>query len=111
MAKEDGLFEDKKSEIEEDEEYDPEIYTLTDEDGNEFELALLEEIEEGGESYLALFPVDEDGEETSDEYVILKRSTDENGEETLDTIEDDEEFDRIADIFEDKFADIFYDED
>ena len=28
----------------------------------------------------------------------------------LETIEDDEEFDRIADIFDDEFSDIFYDE-
>ncbi|MBO7404977.1 MAG: DUF1292 domain-containing protein [Clostridia bacterium] len=112
MAKKDGLFEeDRKNEIEEDEEYDPEIYTLTDEDGNELQFALLGELEHEGEVYLALIPVDEDGEEASDEYVILKRSTDENGEETLDTIEDDDEFDRIADIFDDEFADIFYDED
>ena len=112
MAKKDGLFEeDKKNEIEEDEEYDPEIYTLTDEDGNELQFALLGELEHEGGVYPALIPVDEDGEEASDEYVILKRSTDENGEETLDTIEDDDEFDRIADIFDDEFADIFYDED
>ena len=34
-----------------------------------------------------------------------------NLEDILETIEDDEEFDRIADIFDDEFSDIFYDED
>ena len=34
-----------------------------------------------------------------------------DGEEILETIEDDEEFDKIADIFDDEFADIFYDSD
>ena len=67
----------------ENEEYDPEIYTLTDEDGNE----------------------------ESEEYVILKCGVDDDGEEILETIEDDEEFDKIADIFDDEFADIFYDSD
>lgn len=57
-----------------------------------------------------LIPVDENGEEESDEYVILKCSTDENGEDVLETIEDDDEFERIADIFDDEFADIFYDD-
>ena len=52
----------------------------------------------------------EDGEE-SEEYVILKCGVDENGEDVLETIEDDDEFDRIADIFDDEFSDIFYDED
>ena len=36
---------------------------------------------------------------------------DDDGEEILETIEDDEEFDKIADIFDDEFADIFYDSD
>ena len=49
-------------------------------------------------------------EEESEEYVILKYGVDENGEDILETIEDDEEFDRIADIFDDEFSDIFYDE-
>lgn len=111
MAKEDGLFEDRKEEIEEDEEYDPEIYTLTDEDGSELNFALIGSLEHEGAEYKALVPVNEDGEEEGSEYVILKCSVDENGEDILETIEDDEEFDRIADIFDDQFADFFYDED
>ena len=90
--------------------YDPEIYTLTDDDGNELNFALLATLEQDGAVYKALIPVDENGEETSDEYVILKVSVDEDGEDVLETIEDDEEFDRIADIFDDEFADVFYDE-
>ena len=61
--------------------------------------------------YKALIPVNEDGEEESSEYVILKCSVDENGEDILETIEDDDEFDEIADIFDDEFSDILYDED
>ena len=102
---------DKKNEIEQDEEYDPEIYTLTDENDNEFHFALLGTLEHEGAVYKALIPVNEDGEEESGEYVILKLGTDDNGDDILETIEDDEEFDRIADIFDDKFSDIFYDED
>lgn len=90
--------------------YDPEIYTLTDEDGNELNFALLASLEHEGAEYKALIPVDENGEETSDEYVILKVGTDEDGEAVLETIEDDDEFDRIADIFDDEFADVFYDD-
>ena len=101
---------DKNNEIEENEEYDPEIYTLTDEDGKELNFALLGTLEHEGSVYKALIPVDENGEEESSEYVILKYTVDENGEELLETIEDDEEFDRIADIFDDEFSDIFYDE-
>ena len=82
MDKNDGLF-DKNNEIEENEEYDPEIYTLTDEEGNELHFALLGTLEHNGETYKALIPVNEDGEEESSEYVILKCSVDENGEDSM----------------------------
>lgn len=119
MAKKDGILPDKQEEknpesgtpIEENEEYDPEIYTLTDEDGTELQFALLGTYEDNGNEYKALIPVNEDGEEESNEYVILKHSVDENGEEIFETIEDDDEFERIADIFDDEFQDVFYDED
>ena len=93
------------------EELGPEIYTLTDEEGNELHFALLGTLEHEGGIYKALIPVNEQGEEESSEYVILKAGVDENGEDVLETIEDDEEFDRVADIFDDEFSDIFYDED
>lgn len=93
------------------EELDTEIFTLTDEEGNELNFLLLASLEHEGAEYRAMVPVDENGEETSEEYVILKCGVDEDGEPILETIEDDEEFDRIADIFDDEFADIFYDED
>ena len=70
MDKNDGLF-DKNNEIEENEEYDPEIYTLTDEEGNELHFALLGTLEHNGETYKALTPVNEDGEEESSEYVTV----------------------------------------
>ena len=92
------------------EEFDPEIYTLTDEEGNELNFALLGTLEDNGEVYKALVPVNEDGEEESEEYVILKCGVDDDGEEILETIEDDDEFDRIADIFDSEFEDILYDD-
>jgi len=101
---------DKDQILDNNEEYDPEIYTLTDEDGNELHFALLGTLENEGNTYKALIPVNENGEEESDEYVILKCTVDENGEDMLETIEDDDEFERIADIFDDEFADIFYDD-
>ena len=91
-------------------EYEDEILILTDEDGNELNFALLSSLEKDGNEYRALIPVDDEGNETSDEYVILKVAVDENGEQVLETIEDDEEFDRVADIFDDELSDVFYDE-
>lgn len=87
--------------------FDDEIYTLTDDDGNETQFELLGSHELDGVTYLALVPIDNNDE---GEYVILKMEEDENGEESLVTIEDDDEFDRVADIFDDElFSDIDYD--
>ena len=89
--------------------FEAEIFTLTDEDGNEIEFEQLAICEVDGTYYHALTPLGEDGNAESEEYVILKSVIDEDGEEILVTIDDDEEFDRIADMFEDSFAEIDYD--
>jgi uncharacterized protein YrzB (UPF0473 family) len=87
--------------------HDENIFTLTDEEGKEQDFELLGSEVVDGTLYVALVPV---GEE-SDVYVILKQTTDENGEDFLVTIEDDEEFDRVADVLEDKlFDEVDYDE-
>ena len=89
--------------------YEAEIYTLTDEDGNEAQFEEIATCEVDGILYRAMIPLDD--EETEEgAYVILKTVMDDEGEPLLMTIEDDEEFDRIADIFEDGFAEIDYDD-
>ena len=93
-----------------DEEYfEAEIYTLTDEDGTEEEFELIGKYMENGVTYNALVPADE--KKQNGEYIILRREEDENGDVYLVTIKDDDEFDRIADIFDESFGDFDYDED
>jgi uncharacterized protein YrzB (UPF0473 family) len=75
------------------------IFTLTDEEGNEAEFELCGELVIDDNKYLALIPLGGD----EDEYVVLKVEIDENGDELLVTIDDDDEFDRVADAFEDTF--------
>jgi len=88
-----------------------EIFTLTDEDGKESDFELIASQEIDGTTYVALVPVEEgkaDAEEQ--EYVVLKLITDENGEDVLITIDDDDEFEKVAEIFEDMlFDEIDYD--
>ncbi len=82
-----------------------EFFTLTDEDGNEIEFELIGTVEVEGVTYHAMIPADQEGEEQGFyEYVILKTEIDEDGEEMLVTIDDDAEFDKIADIFDDMFS-------
>lgn len=89
-----------------------EIFTLTDEDGNESDFELVGSGEVDGVMYYAMIPAEQAQDEDRDsfEYVILKSVTDEGGEESLISIDDDEEFDRIADYFDDMFSTVDFDE-
>ena len=93
-----------------------EFFTLTDEEGNEIEFELIGTTEYKGNLYFAMIPADaaqkaEEEEGGFCEYVILRVETDESGEYTLVTVDDDDEFDDIADYFDDLFAtEIDYDQ-
>ncbi len=91
--------------------FDDEIYTMTDEDGNEISFRFAGSCEYKGATYYAVIPVDDNKKDSDEvEYTILKSEPDENGEELFVTIDDDDEFDSVADIFEDElFSEIDYD--
>lgn len=99
---------DDKNMIPETEMEEIEYYTLTDEDGNESQFELIGEAEIDGVTYYALTELDEEGNQISDEYVVLRLES-EGEEDVLVSIDDDEEFDKVADFFDDQFSDIDYD--
>lgn len=77
------------------------ILTLEDDEGQEHSFTVLDAIDNGENRYLALTPVydtPEDSLEDSGELIIM-RVAEVDGEEFLETIEDDDELDEIADIF------------
>lgn len=79
----------------------PDILTLMDEDGNEHKFEVVDTTEIEGNRYVGLIPAMEDGVELEDEdseLIVLKVVKDE-GQEFLEAIEDESEFDRIAKIF------------
>lgn len=80
-----------------------EYYTLTDEDGNELKFELIAKAEFKGTQYFAFIPADEEQDGEFCEYTILK-SVLEDGEEMLVSIDDDDEFDDVADYFDDLFS-------
>ena len=89
------------------------LYTLVDEDGEEQVFELMDTYEEGDELYYALVPYYDNPEEMAEadtELVVLRSEEDENGEETLATIDDDEEYERIGKIFMDRLSEIYDDE-
>ena len=94
--------------------FGPDFITITDEDGNEFELEHLDTIEYNGQTYMAFFPAveDEGGEAVEDvdldeEYgLIILKVVEENGEEQLSTLDSDEELEAVYQQFmESLFAD------
>ncbi len=91
------------------EEYGPDFITVTDEDGNDIELELLDVLEHNGQTYIAFFPaVMEEGDEDSDDYgMVILTSITENGEEILSTLDSEEELTEVYD----KFMEIFFEDD
>ena len=84
-------------------EFGPNFVTLTDDEGNDIELEYVDALENNGTTYMAFFPVvEEDGEdeENEEEYgLVILKSQMENGEEFLVTIDDEEEIDKVYDLF------------
>ena len=89
------------------EEIEVPVFTLTDEEtGEEEECELLAETTIDDVRYFALAPWDEEAEE----YVILRVSSVEGDDIVLESIDDDDEFDKVEDYFNDLlFNEIDYD--
>lgn len=79
--------------------YGSDFITITDEDGNEFELEVLSTAEYNGSSYMAVIPAGA-GEEDQLEVSILK-SIEEDGEPILCAIEDEQELQAVYDLIMD----------
>jgi len=89
--------------------YDPDLITLADDNGKEFTFEVLDAIETDEARYLALLPTFDDPQkmlEDSGELVIVKVG-EENGEEYFYEIEDDDEYETIADAFIDRLEEFF----
>ncbi|MCI8678806.1 MAG: DUF1292 domain-containing protein [Lawsonibacter sp.] len=95
------------------ENFGPDFITVTDEDGNDFELELVDTLEHQGVTYYAMFPAVEEDEETGEpkdvdaddeEYgLVIMKAIEENGEELLSTLDSDEELDTVYELFMERF--------
>ena len=98
--------------------FGPDFISVTDEDGNEYELELVDSLEHEGVTYYAMFPAVGEDEETGEpvdvdaddeEYgLVIMKAIVENGEEILSTLDSDEELDTVYNLFMERF---FEDED
>ena len=82
-------------------EYGSDFMTIIDEDGTEFELEILSNMEYNGQTYLAVIPAGADSEEADLEVSILK-SVEEDGEPILCAIEDDLELETVYGLIMDQ---------
>ena len=92
-----------------DREFGNDILTLEDDEGVEHTFEVLDAIDNGENRYMALSPVfdnPQDSLDDSGELVIVKVA-EENGEEFYTEIEDDDEYETIADAFVDRLEDFF----
>ena len=91
------------------EEFNPDLVSVIDENGVEHVFEELDRIETDTAKYVALLPVYDDAEEILDddgELIILK-VCEEDGETYLEPIEDDNEFNEIGKIFEERLSELF----
>ena len=93
--------------------FGPDFISVTDENGNEFELELVDSLEHNGVTYYAMFPAVAENEETGEpvdvdaddeEYgLVIMKVIEENGEELLSTPDSDEELDEVYQLFMERF--------
>lgn len=93
--------------------FGPDFISVTDEDGNEFELELVDTLEHKGTTYYAFFPAVDADDETGEpqdvdaddeEYgLVIMKSVMEGDEEILSTPDSDEELEEIYQLFMDRF--------
>ena len=95
------------------EEYGNDLVTVVDDEGNQHQFEILDAIETDTGRYVALVPVYDNPSDliNDDGELVILTVKEENGEDLLLPIEDDDEFDRVADYFEDELFDtVDYDE-
>ena len=89
--------------------YNPDIITLEDDDGKEYTFEVLDRIETDEARYIALLPVYDEPKDMLDDSgeLIVLRVVEEDGEDYYEDIDDDDEYDMIADAFIERLKDMF----
>ena len=91
------------------EEYGNDIVTVVDDEGNQHEFEIVDAIETDEGRYVALFPIYHDPNEllNDDGELVILTVKEEGGEDLLLPIEDDDEFEEIAEIFEERLSELY----
>ncbi len=85
--------------------------TLSMDDGSSVECEILTIFDTDGQNYIALLPLDENEEPNEDgEVFIYRYFEDEEGNPSLENIEDDAEYEAVADRFDELLDDAEFEE-
>ena len=89
--------------------YNPDIVTLQDDDGKEYTFEVLDAIETDDGRYLALLPVYDDPQQQLDDSgeLVVVKAEEENGEEYFTDIEDNDEYETVSEAFVERLRDFF----
>ena len=90
-------------------EYNPDLVTLADDDGKEYNFEVLDAIETDTGRYLAMLPTFDDPQKMLDDSgeLVIVKVKEEDGEEYYCEIEDDDEYEMVADAVVDRLEDFF----
>ena len=90
------------------EDYGNDYVTLVDENGKETEFEIVDSLVTENNEYFALIPTEtaENIDSDDGELVILK-VVEEDGQEFLEPIEDDEEYEEISELFIDRLEELY----
>ncbi len=90
------------------EEFGSDFVTIVDDDGQEFELEVLDTMDYNGGTFTAFLPADMSEDDPDYGMIILRSQLDENGEEIYESIDDEDE---LNDVYEHFMVLLFDDED
>ena len=82
-------------------EFGSDYISITDDEGHEYELEVLNTLEYNGCSYLAVIPADSESSDPANLQVCIIKSVEENGETILYTVDDEEELSALNDLLMD----------
>ena len=89
------------------EEFGNDFITIIDDDGQEFELEVLDSIDYNDNTYVAFLPANMDENDPDYGLVILRSVLDDNGDELFESVDDDDE---LQDVYEHFMLILFDDE-
>lgn len=81
------------------EDYGTDFITIVDDDGQEFELEVLDTLEMGEKTFMAFLPADMDENDPNFGMIILRVIEDENGDTLYESVDDEDELDKVYDEF------------